>query len=635
MPTFIDGQINLAALQVPGLYIDIIPPSPFINGAPTNTVGFVGVGSWGPVDSIINLSSPDDCAYKLGRSQIRAYDIAFALSCAVEIGGAANFACVRVSDSTDLAATAQVQPAKASGGITIPTQPTANQTLSIGGTTVTFVATGATGNQVNIGANVAATLVALAAFLNASADVNISKATYTVVGSVLQVSFDVPGAGGNSFPLATNVTGASVSGSTLSGGGAAMTLTALYTGSLGNTVQFSLSQGSAPNSFLAAISFPGRPPEIFNNIVGTGAAFWTNLASAINNGTAYRARSNYLVATAGGLAAAPTLATPVTLSGGTDGASGVTDETLIGIDIQPRSGMYALRSTGVDSFHLIDIATVALWPTMDVFAESEDCLACYAGANGDTYEVVAAKRVSVGLDSFYDWISSGDYPSFYDAVNGVTRLCNPGVVQAAFCGNASPEQSPLNKRLRGVVSTESTVEGTTYSDADLSIINTSGIDVIIGPPTTLGGDYYAFASGRNASSNTAGNGVEYSRVTNFIARSLNSFAVKAIVGMLQSSRPDDPTRAKAKQLVDGFFAQLANPESGSSGQGIIDNFFTICDLTNNPLPSEAQGYLFLNAQVRYLNTVRYFVVKLAGGGNVNVVSSDSSFAQASALLAAA
>jgi hypothetical protein len=286
--------------------------------------------------------------------------------------------------------------------------------------------------------------------------------------------------------------------------------------------------------------------------------------------------------------------------------------------------MYALRRSGIDAFDLCDLSDDTLWPTMDVYALSEDCLAVYATASGTSLVNTAADRVSVGLDSFSSWIMVGDWPSFYDDQNQVVRLVNPAAVGVGFCGNASPEQSPLNKVLRGIVSTESSQEGTTYSDGDLSDLNTEGLDVIVGPPTTLGGDYYTFASGRNSWSNTGGNGIEYSRVTNFIARSLNSFAAKSIVGMLQSIRPDDPTRERAKQMLDGFFALLADPNSGSSGQGIIDTWSTVCDLTNNPPSSQARGYLFASCKVRYLNVVRYFVIRLAGGGGVNVTSSNDS-----------
>ena len=43
-----------------------------------------------------------------------------------------------------------------------------------------------------------------------------------------------------------------------------------------------------------------------------------------------------------------------------------------------------------------------------------------------------------------------------------------------------------------------------------------------------------------------------------------------------------------------------------------------CDLNNNPPNLQALGYLFLYWQVRYLNVVRYFVIKFMGGGNVTV-----------------
>jgi hypothetical protein len=73
-------------------------------------------------------------------------------------------------------------------------------------------------------------------------------------------------------------------------------------------------------------------------------------------------------------------------------------------------------------------------------------------------------------------------------------------------------------------------------------------------------------------------------------------------------------------MLDGFFAQLADPAFGSAGNGIIDAFAVQCDLANNPPASQALGYLFAYCTVRYLNVVRYFVVKLAGGGNVVVTT---------------
>jgi hypothetical protein len=74
-------------------------------------------------------------------------------------------------------------------------------------------------------------------------------------------------------------------------------------------------------------------------------------------------------------------------------------------------------------------------------------------------------------------------------------------------------------------------------------------------------------------------------------------------------------------LFDGFSAQLASPQVGLgiNGQGMIDTpWLVVCDLSNNPANLQALGYLFLYWEVRYLNVIRYFVVKFQGGGNVNV-----------------
>jgi hypothetical protein len=190
-----------------------------------------------------------------------------------------------------------------------------------------------------------------------------------------------------------------------------------------------------------------------------------------------------------------------------------------------------------------------------------------------------------------------------------------------ICGNLSPQQSPLNKPLQGVSSTQRSTLGQTYSDTELSIINTGGIDTILAPPTSPGGYYFSFATGRNASSNTAANGIEYTRMTNFLIRASQSKAAGSFIGQLQSIQPNDQTRANAKSLFDGFSAQLASSQVGLGigGSGLIDKpWSVICDLTNNPPNLQALGYLFLYWQVRYLNVIRYFVVKFMGGGNVTV-----------------
>ena len=63
-----------------------------------------------------------------------------------------------------------------------------------------------------------------------------------------------------------------------------ITLTALYTGSLGTQLTLTFSAGSAASTWRAAIALPGQSPEVYDNLSATGPAFWANLASAINTG---------------------------------------------------------------------------------------------------------------------------------------------------------------------------------------------------------------------------------------------------------------------------------------------------------------------------------------------------------------
>jgi hypothetical protein len=640
---FLDGQQNLAALQVPGVYGDIILPVPNILGTPTNIEGLVGVGSWGPLNALIPGSKPADVALTVGPPKIRKYDIASYVAAASQVGGAIGYYMIRVSDGTDLAASGTTGgvtltgkytgtlgnaiqfsmqngsalntfmgvvafpgivpeqfnniagPTPASGTATFAGQPTAADTLTIAGSAITFVASGATGLQVNIGSSLAVTLSNLLAFLLASADTGLVKCSYSLSGSVLKITANQfvssganAGTAGNALTLAKTSTNITLSGATLAGG------------------------------------------------LGTWQTFWTNLANAINDGTPFHGPSQFVVATAGVSTTPPVLSTPITLSGGTDGDAGVTDATLMGQDIVPRKGMYALRNSNCDCFTLCDHSTIADYAAVVSFGLSETMLPVFATTSGDTIADALQIRINSGVDSPWFWLILGDWPTFYDSYNGVSRLINPAAFGIGICGNLSPQQSPLNKPLQGISSTERSVLGETYSDTELTQINTGGIDTILPPVQSPGGYYFSFATGRNASSNTAANGIEYTRMTNFLIRAAESKAAGSFIGKLQSIQPNDQTRAQAKALFDGFSAQLASPEVGTgiNGQGMIDTPWLVqCDLNNNPANLQALGYLFLYWEVRYLNVVRYFVVKFQGGGNVTVTvqstqPNPSQFAQA-------
>lgn len=108
----------------------------------------------------------------------------------------------------------------ATGDITFTANPSASHTITINSVVWTFVASGATGAQTNIGANLNATLTQLATDLNASVNASITPVTYANVGGTkLGFTHDTLGAAGNSFTIASGNANGVASGATLSGGG--------------------------------------------------------------------------------------------------------------------------------------------------------------------------------------------------------------------------------------------------------------------------------------------------------------------------------------------------------------------------------------------------------------------------------
>jgi hypothetical protein len=121
----------------------------------------------------------------------------------------------------------------AAGAVTFSGQPQAGQTVVLNGTTVTFVASGATGLQVNLGPTLGDTLTALANFVNGSADANLTLLTVRADppspggagqgsgANTLLVSSKAAGVAGNAYTLAAGTAPDTVSGATLAGGAAA------------------------------------------------------------------------------------------------------------------------------------------------------------------------------------------------------------------------------------------------------------------------------------------------------------------------------------------------------------------------------------------------------------------------------
>lgn len=111
----------------------------------------------------------------------------------------------------------------ASGTVTYVGNPTNGQTIILDGVTWTFVTSGATGNQTNLGVSLAATLTQLQLDLTASGNASIQLANYAVSTTVLTITYKTVGTAGNSYTLGAGTSGGTVSAATLTGGANAST----------------------------------------------------------------------------------------------------------------------------------------------------------------------------------------------------------------------------------------------------------------------------------------------------------------------------------------------------------------------------------------------------------------------------
>jgi hypothetical protein len=397
-----------------------------------------------------------------------------------------------------------------------------------------------------------------------------------------------------------------------------ITFTARYTGSLGNSITVYIGNGSKSGTFSVVVGLPGLQPEKFDNISGSGNALWVAMAAAINSGTStVRGPSQIISATAGAGTSAPTLAALAlgTTTSGTDGATTITAATLVGVDTGSRTGMYALRGQGCAIAVLADADDTTQYTYQAAFGLQEEIYMILTGPAGDTITNAVTTKATAGLDSYACKLMFGDWLWWSDQVNGIFRLVSPQGFVAGRLGNLSPEQSSLNKQIYGVVGSQKSGfpgsgQAQKYSTADLTALLSAGIDVISNPQP--GGSYWGVRGGHNSSSNAAINGDNYTRLTNYIATTLNA-AMGLFVGMPITSDLFNQIRSTELSFLQNMLSQkLLGSLDGSLP------FSVICDLTNNPPTRTALGYVQSDTQVKYLSINEKFIVNIEGGQTVTV-----------------
>jgi phage tail sheath protein FI len=396
-----------------------------------------------------------------------------------------------------------------------------------------------------------------------------------------------------------------------------ITFTSLYTGSYGNTTRITISAGSssttAAPTYKLTIAMPGLQ-EVFDNIGGTGAAVWANMAAAVNGGQGViRPPSALILATAGTGVTVPTLTTS-SLTAGTDGAATITATVLVGADTLPRTGMYALRSQGCSVAWLADADDSTQWANQIAFGLSELIYMIGVTPAGDTITAAITAKQTGGIDNPWWKHLFGDWIYWQDTVNGVLRLVSPQGFVGGLLANLAPQNSSLNKPLFGIVGSQRTKNLTNgaYSYAELQQLIGAGIDVVANP--SLGGSYFGCQSGHNSSSDPLRNGDAYTRLTSFIATSLGA-ATGQFVGELQTPQQQQ----QAKGALQAFFSSL-------KGQTQIAAFNVTLDATNNPLARQALGYEQADIQAQYFNVVEKFLCNFQGGGSVSIPSANVTIA---------
>jgi hypothetical protein len=614
MPIFQAGSLNTTALIVPDLYVQIIAPNLILlNGVPTNVLGMVGTASWGPVNRPAVFGTAAQYAATFGPVMNRKYDMGTAVALAV-LQGAQQFRGVRVTDGTDAAASNQIKATDSTLQITVGGTAHTGDTATLNvtpnlGVLQALVYTLIGADTLNTAA------IALAALVNANPACQAAG-----------ITADVPTAG--VFKLHFNGTAPTVTG-VITGGGATVTLTAaaagsttnvvqatansIYTGSYGNNGILTITNGSAVGSWKAIVTMPGAIPETFDNLGAglSGNYVWQAIASAVNNGVSgIRGPSQMLRMTAG-IGSATPIAGAYQLAGGTDGATGVNTAAMVGVDTIPRTGMYALRNQGVSVAMLADVYDSASWSTQVAFGLFEGVYMILVGPPSDTIANAtgpSGTKATAGIDSYAAKLLFGDWVYWFDPVNNLQRLVSPQGVMAGLLANLSPQNSSLNKQVYGIIGTEKSLTGQAYTAADLQALAGAGWDVIANPIPA--GNQYGGRLGRNSSSSAAVHGDNYTRMTNYIASTLDR-GMGQFVGKLQSRRPADKTRSNAKATLDAFMQALLD-------QGMIDDYLNVCDKSNNSDQRIGLGYLQADCQVVYLGVVEYFIVNLRGGQSVQI-----------------
>ena len=403
------------------------------------------------------------------------------------------------------------------------------------------------------------------------------------------------------------------------------TCPAMFTGTDGNSItgKLTLVSGtfSASPIVSLAVSIVNRPTwtslafSAGNSGGYVKATFLANLLAAITGANGSPPCPYLATVISGGSTANPSTTATYVSTGGDSGVATITSAVLIGEDgIEDRTGVFALRGTGLNLVHVVGLTDLTQASTLAAFAQSETCFAIISQTSGlSTSAAITAKNTanasSPWLSVVKDWVQQND------AVDGTgAQYYAPDSKVAAGISQLQPWQYPGNKPYIGftnLIGTERT--GLPYSNAELGQLEQAGILIITRPISR--GFVYGLAHGMTSDGVTP---ISDTRMLNQIAVDTTAI-LGQFVGESQTPPPavgqkdTDPTRTAARNALTGYFAQRLNPNAPQIAAASVT-----MDGSNNTALSVAAGYLYDTISVTTLAGIRFILSGLQVGETVQV-----------------
>lgn len=615
MPIIVNPQkFNPNTLVLDNAYLIVEPPPSYAQGAPSDVFGVVGTAAWGPVNQPVLLGGAQSIAPNfgllVGASVTDPHDLVRDLIIAFEQatgGGGMQGWAVRVSDGNDHAASVTLQD-------------TATTPVTAG--TQSALWTGSLGNQLQVTLQ-AGSGTGITAILSGFPGTNPESFPNLPAGAAFWPAYSsalAQGLSGVRGPSAlmrfavdyTQVTDESQTVSPTPNGTTLGPFTATLAHAQVKPGSMTLTQGSVTltDNGRGGLSGTGGTGTID---YATGAWSATYTTAPANTAT-WTAVYSYQTSLAG-----PKLGA-YTLAAGTDGRSTVTSAQLLGQNTTyPFTGAYALSGLSPAP----GVAWIAGLTDSTVFTNFQEV--CDNGAMaglvalpiGTSTADAVTQTQAIGFNDFEMGVLK-DWVYFDDTVNNQIYLTSPLPVMGGLMAVLGPQFSPGNQQVYGIVGTERNNPFTgniPYSDGELATLEANGIVVITKP--IPGGNVLGMRNGQNQSSNPAENNFAYTKMTNWLARSMYGLMGK-YVDQPQTIGPGDPLRAAIRTEVNGLMKGLKTPQGG--GAPAISAWNFKCDHVLNTQTTIAQGFLFFQLEVTYLAITRFVVGYLRGGATVVTVS---------------